>query len=64
MEHRIKEVMGWDPSKNRGYKPRNGGKADNYEHFEPEMIQRMADKNEEIFHIFGYAKDDRPENTT
>ena len=24
----------------------------------------MADKNEEIFHIFGYAKDDRPENTT
>ena len=64
MEHRVKEVMGWDPSKHRGYKPRNEGKGDNYEHFEPEMIQRMADKNEDIFHIFGYAKDDREDNTT
>ena len=64
MEHRVKEVMGWDPSKHRGYKPRNEGKGTNYEHFEPEMIKRMADKNEDIFHIFGYAKDDREDNTT
>ena len=28
------------------------------------MVQYAAEVNEEIFHIFGYAKDDREDNTT
>ena len=28
------------------------------------MVQYAAEVNEDIFHIFGYAKDDREDNTT
>ena len=32
--------------------------------FSPEMLKYSAEINEEINHIFGYAKDDREDNTT
>ena len=40
IEHRINEVLNWDPSKNQGYTPRTKGKrSDKTQYFTDEMIE-------------------------
>ena len=66
IEHRINEVLNWDPSKNQGYTPRTKGKRknDKTQYFTDEMIEYSTTLNENMNYIFGYAKDDREDNTT
>ena len=33
-------------------------------HYTPEMLEYFKETNEDMFHIFGYVKDDRNDNNT
>ena len=52
--------------KNQTYKPRQGGTNRNLANYTPEQLEFTKNYNEELFHIFGYVKDDErlPENNT
>lgn len=66
VEQRITDVMGMGAKKNQTYKPRTGGTNRNMHNFLPEQLDYTKTTNEEIFHTFGYVKDDEriPENNT
>ena len=64
IEHRIEEVMKWSAEKNQTYKPRQGGVNKNLKNYTAEQYEYMKQTNEEIFHILGYAKDEREDNIT
>ena len=46
------------------YKPRSGGTNKNLQNYTPEMLDYQKSVNEELIHLFGYAKDDRADNNT
>lgn len=58
IEQRIKEVIRMGSKKTQSYKPRSGGTNKNLENYLPEQIEFTKNYNEEIFHIFGYVKDE------
>ena len=64
LEKRIEEVLAWDPSKHRTYVKKKGSSDKNLKHYTQDMLDYSAKVNEEVFHIFGYAKDEREDNTT
>ena len=66
IEKRIKDVMAMGTKKNQTYKPRQGGTNRNLKNYTPEMIEYTKNYNEDLFHIFGYVKDDErvPDNNT
>ena len=59
LEKRIDEVLSMGAEKNRVYKPRLGGSNKNLKNFTREQIAYCKQVNEELFHVFGYAKDER-----
>ena len=59
IEQRIKDVMAMGAKKNQTYKPRQGGTNKNLANYLPEQIEFTKKYNEDIFHIFGYVKDDQ-----
>lgn len=58
VEQRIKDVMAMGAKKNQTYKPRQGGTNKNTQNYLPEQIEFTKRHNEELFHIFGYVKDE------
>ena len=66
IEKRIQDVMAMGAKKNQTYKPRQGGTNRNLQNYTPEQIEYTKNYNEELFHIFGYVKDDEklPNNVT
>ena len=58
IEQRIKDVMAMGAKKNSVYKPRQGGTNRNAKNYLPEQIEYTKNYNEDLFHIFGYAKDE------
>lgn len=64
LETRIEEILSMGSEKNRVYKPRSGGSNKNLKNFTREQIAYCKEVNEELFHVFGYAKDEREENNT
>lgn len=66
IERRIQEVMAMGTKKNQTYKPRQGGTNRNLANYVPEQIEFTKKHNEELFHTFGYVKDDEalPDNIT
>ena len=58
IEQRIKDVMAMGAKKNQTYKPRQGGTNKNMKNYLPEQIEFTKAYNEDIFHIFGYVKDE------
>ena len=64
LEKRIEETLKGDPSKNKTYTSKKSTGVANMAQYTQEMLDYSAKVNEEVFHIFGYAKDDREDNTT
>ena len=66
IERRIQDVMAMGAKKNQTYKPRQGGTNRNLQNYLPEQIEFTKKQNEELFHIFGYVKDEQrnPESVT
>ena len=66
IERRIQDVMRMGAKKNQTYKPRQGGTNRNLKNYVPEQIEYTKNYNEDLFHIFGYVKDDEriPDNNT
>ena len=66
LEKRIDEVLGWAPEKHRTYNiNKKTKKVSQHENYTQEMYDYAAKVNEEVFHIFGYAKnDDDPTSKT
>ena len=58
IEQRIKDVMAMGAKKNSAYKPRVGGTNRNAKNYLPEQIEFTKNYNEDLFHIFGYVKDE------
>ena len=58
IEQRIKDVCAMGAKKNQTYKPRQGGTNKNMANYLPEQIEFTKNHNEELFHIFGYVKDE------
>ena len=58
VEQRIKDVLAMGKKKVQTYKPRQGGTNKNLANYLPEQIEFTKRYNEELFHIFGYVKDD------
>ena len=58
IEQRIKDVMAMGAKKNTAYKPRQGGANRNAKNYLPEQVEFTKNYNEDLFHIFGYVKDD------
>ena len=50
--------MAMGAKKNSAYKPRQGGTNRNAGNYLPEQIDYTKHYNEDLFHIFGYVKDD------
>ena len=44
--------------KSQAYKPRQGGTNRNAKNYLPEQIEFTKNYNEDLFHIFGYVKDE------
>mmetsp|Transcript_22193 Transcript_22193/g.29688 ORF Transcript_22193/g.29688 Transcript_22193/m.29688 type:complete len:158 (+) Transcript_22193:1058-1531(+) len=66
IDQRIKDVMAMGAKKNQTYKPRQGGTNRNLKNYTTEQIEYTKNYNEELFHVFGYVKDDErlPNNVT
>ena len=66
IEQRIKDVMAMGSKKNQTYTPRQGGTNRNMKNYLPEQLEYTKEYNEDLFHIFGYVKDDEriPDNNT
>ena len=64
MERRIEDVLAMGDRASQTYKPREGGINKNLHNFTPEMIDQIKKRNEDVFHIFGYVKDDRNDDGT
>ena len=66
IEKRIEEVMAMGSKRNQTYKPRQGGTNRNLKNYTPEQLEYVKAYNEELFHMFGYVKDEEriPENNT
>ena len=58
IDKRIKDVMAMGAKKNQTYKPRQGGTNRNIQNYLREQIEFTKNHNEELFHIFGYVKDE------
>lgn len=58
IERRIQDVMNMGSKKNQVYKPRQGGTNRNLANYSPQQIEFTKNYNEDLFHIFGYIKDD------
>ena len=58
IEQRIKDVLAMGAKKNSVYKPRQGGTNRNAKNYLPEQIEFTKHYNEDLFHIFGYVKDE------
>ena len=58
--------MAMGSKKNQTYKPRQGGTNRNLANYLPEQIEFTKNHNEELFHVFGYVKDEQnlPDNNT
>ena len=63
---RIDEVMAMGSKRNQSYTPRQGGTNRNLKNFLPEQLEYTKALNEDLFHYFGYVKDDEriPDNNT
>ena len=66
IEKRIEEVMAMGSKRNQTYKPRQGGTNRNLKNYTPEQLEYTKAYNEELFHMFGYVKDEQriPDNNT
>ena len=66
VEKRIQDVMAMGSKRNQTYKPRQGGTNRNMKNYLPEQLEYTKSYNEELFHTFGYVKDDEriPNNNT
>ena len=58
IEQRIKDVMAMGAKRNTAYKPRQGGANRNAKNYLPEQVEFTKNYNEDLFHIFGYVKDE------
>ena len=58
IEQRIKDVIAMGTKKSQAYKPRQGGTNRNAKNYLPEQIEFTKNYNEDLFHIFGYVKDE------
>ena len=66
IDKRIDEVMAMGSKRNQVYKPREGGTNRNLKNFLPEQLEYTKALNEDLFHTFGYVKDEEriPNNNT
>lgn len=66
IERRIQDVMAMGSKSNQTYAPRQGGTNRNLKNYLPEQLEYTKEHNEELFHTFGYVKDEEriPDNNT